>query len=384
MANQLTALDMELWEKETQALLEESAIFMDIATMRDAKWKKIIHNPYYVRWSVQTYTTWNDQTDNDIVSVVDDMNTFTTKYYNFVYDETEALDTEYDVVMGQREIAAYKLRMEMEKAFFEEYSNAKYASASAVALDTTNTYLTFADAKATLTTTWANDKNIVTVVDDFVVARLGNYVNSNGFQLADETMKRWYRWEFNSSRLYSSSSLVATTALQTATNPTAWDTFTIAWVTFTFVSSIGTTAWNILIEATAALTTDNIVVAINGWAGAGTKYVEVAWDDRDILRDITATDWTTYVWLSMRGYRIVSSNMTAAANDFDAVVLNCLVMERWAIDFALRSPVQLISEKIQKRLAYRYSAWCNYGKKTFTQNKKRIYNVKVAIQAAEA
>jgi hypothetical protein len=81
------------------------------------------------------------------------MDTFTTKYYNFVFDDVNSLDTEYDVVMSQRGIASYKLRMEMEKAFFEEYSNAKYSSTSAVALDTTNTYLTFADAKATLTTT---------------------------------------------------------------------------------------------------------------------------------------------------------------------------------------------------------------------------------------
>jgi hypothetical protein len=55
MTNVLTALDIEMWEKETQALLEESAIFMDIATMRDATGKKIIHNPYYVRGAVQTY-----------------------------------------------------------------------------------------------------------------------------------------------------------------------------------------------------------------------------------------------------------------------------------------------------------------------------------------
>ena len=36
MTNVLTPLDLEIWEAQTQALLEERSIFMDLATMRDA------------------------------------------------------------------------------------------------------------------------------------------------------------------------------------------------------------------------------------------------------------------------------------------------------------------------------------------------------------
>jgi hypothetical protein len=58
-------------------------------------------------------------------------------------------------------------------------------------------------------------------------------------------------------------------------------------------------------------------------------------------------------------------------------------MQRGAIDFALRSPVKLDSQPIPKQLGTRYLTWVNYGKKTFTQNKKRMYNVKIVAQAAE-
>lgn len=383
MSNQLTALDFEMWEAETQALLEERSIFMDLATMRDAQGKKIIHNPYYVRGAVSTYTAGNDMTDNDIISVADDMDTFTTKYYTFVYDKTEALDTEYNVVMAQKEIAAYQLSMDMERAFFEEYANAANSSANTT-LDSTNTLTTFATWGATLTNLGADDREIVTVVDPFTNVSIANYVTTNGFQVSDETIKRGYQGQFAGNPLYKSSSLIATTTLAIATEPTADDTVTINGVVFTFKASPAA-AGEVKLTGTAATTVDNLVAAINGTGtGDGTDYFDISAETRESLIGIVATDNTTSIGLEMRGYRIVSSSLTAGADKFAAVISNCLVMARGAIDFALRSPVQLISEKIQKRLAWRYSAWCNYGKKTFAQNKKRMYVVKVVAQAAEA
>lgn len=382
MSNQLTALDIEIWEAETQALLEERSIFMDLATMRDAKGVKIIHNPYYVRGAVHTYTAGNDVTDNDIISVADDMDTFTTKEYTFVYDETEALDTEYAVVMAQREIAAYQLSMDMEKAFFEEYVNATHTAAETT-LGTSNTLRAFSTGNATLINTGADDRKIVTVVDPFTLVDIQDYVTTNGFQVSDETIKRGWKGMFAGNPLYSSSSLISTTSLALATNPTADDTVTINGVVFTFVAS-PTNPGDVDIGVDAATSVDNLVAAINGGAGAGTAYIEVSAENRENLFGITATDNTTSIALSMRGYRPVSSSLTAAADKFGAVVVNNIIMAMGAIDFALRSPVKLVSEKVQKRFAKRYSAWCNYGKKTFAQNKKRMYVLPTVRQAAEA
>ncbi len=382
MSNVLTPLDIEMWTAQTQALLEERSIFMDLATMRDAQGKKKIHNPYMVRGQVATYSVGSDMVDQDIVSIADDMDTFTTKYYTFVYDEINSLDTEYEVVMGQKEIAAYQLSMDMERSFFEEYSNAQFASGN-VTLSTSNTLTTFGTAIATLTNVGADDREIVTVVDPFTNVSIQDYVTTNGFQVSDETIRRGYRGQFVGSRLYTSSSLIATTALQLATNPTANDTVTINGVVFKFVAT-PTDAGDVDIGANAAASVANLVAAINGGAGAGTAYIAVTAANRELLTGIVATNNTTSVGLTMRGYRTVSSALTAAADDFDAVISNCLVMQRGAIDFALRSPVKLVSEKVQKQLATRYSAYCNYGKKTFAVNKKRMYNVKVVVQAAEA
>ena len=381
MANALTALDLEIWEAEAQALLEERSIFMDLASMRDAKGKKKIHNPYYVRGTVSTYTVGSDMSDNDIISVADDMDTFTTPYYNFVYDKVNALDTEYAVVMSQKEIAAYQLSMVMEKAFFEEYSNAAHTGSNTT-LSSSNTLTSFATWNATLTSIGADDRNLVTVVDDFTLVDIMDYVSTNGFQVADETIKRGYKWEFAGNPIYKSSSVISTATYTPGANIVADATITINGVTFT-AKAIPANPGEFDIGANLAATLVILANAINGSAtgkDSATWYFEVSAANRELLSGIEATSTATATTVSMRWPRAVSSS----ALKWGAVVSNCMIMERGAIDFALRSPITLINEKIQKQLAWRYSAWANYGKKTFTQNAKKIYVLPVIRTAAES
>jgi hypothetical protein len=384
MANALSAQEQEMWEAETQALLEERSIFMDIATMRDAVGKAIIHNPYNVRPQSETYTKYNDVNIKPLIAVADNMDTFTSRIVTFDYDPVDALDTEYNTVADAKEDCAYQLSMDMERAFFEEYSNAQFASSAAVTLDSSNTLLTFANAKATLTNNGADDRDMITVVDDFVHASIANYVTTNGYNEADGAIRRGYKWEFVGSRLYSSSSLIAEASLTPAINFVADTTVTINGVVFT-AKATPAAAWEFDIGASTAASIDNLVAAINnanGYAAGewlATTYFEVSAEDRDLLNGVVATDGTTTVDIETRGYRALSSSIAK----WGAVSLNTLVMQRGAIDFALRSPVKLDSQPIPKQLGTRYLTWVNYGKKTFTQNKKRMYNVKIVAQAAE-
>lgn len=66
--------------------------------------------------------------------------------------------------------------------------------------------------------------------------------------------------------------------------PSNTETVTIAGVTFTFVSSLGSTAGNVLIGADQDETLNNLVAAITGGAGAGTTYYALSTADRKTLR----------------------------------------------------------------------------------------------------
>ena len=128
--------------------------------------------------------------------------------------------------------------------------------------------------------------------------------------------------------LYVSTNLTATASLALATNPTEADTVTINGVVFTF-NATPSGAGSVDIGANAAASVDNLVAAINGGAGAGTTYIALSASDRAKLEGITATDNTTAIGLeSKRGYKVLSSSLTAAGDKWGAVTIYNLMMEK--------------------------------------------------------
>lgn len=184
---------------------------------------------------------------------------------------------------------------------------------------------------------------------------------------------------------YESSNLYSTAVFQLATNPTANDSFVLGGVKFTFVSSIGTTAGNILIGASAAATVANVVSAVNGTAGAGTTYIELDRDDRVRLSGVSATNGTTFVTFTGKGGALgASSSMTAAANDFDAQVTYCAIMEKGAIKMAIRNSVRVEPRDVSNNLVTNWHIYARYGVSCPTRAKERIVVIPVVSASAEA
>ena len=76
--------------------------------------------------------------------------------------------------------------------------------------------------------------------------------------------------------------------------------------------------------------------------------------------------------------------MTAAANDFQAVTINNLILERGAIDVAIQKEVNLKTQDIHKQLWTRYMTWARYWIKTFSSGAEKMYALPIVSQAAEA
>jgi hypothetical protein len=191
--------------------------------------------------------------------------------------------------------------------------------------------------------------------------------------------------------LYRNQNLTATTVLDLATNPSNNDTFTYNGVTFTLVSSIGTTAGNILIGADADATADNIVEALNaastGVAGAnvGVKYVALSQDNADFLTGLTVANvGTTVTFTSIHGYRVVASNFTNASNDFQAVYTYAVIMGKDAISVAYRRGLQTDKRSISTSLEYLYSNYLLWGQVVTIEGAKKMYKLQIMSQAAEA
>lgn len=387
MTNVLTSLNHQQYTKTVQALLEERLIAMDIAQMRSLESGNTLNNPRGVYLNVDSYTKYTDVSDQDINYSNEQLVINQTPIISFVYDEVDRLDNSYDVIAIEAPKAAYRIKQDIEGNFFNEYSNANNASASPVTLTTgasQNCTTTYGNAYATLINDGVDDANVVAVVDPFQLQTIGTAALGNTFKVADESFKRGYKGDFQNMFLFVSTNLTASYTLDLATNPTASDTFTFNGVVFTFVASPAS-AWDVDIGVDADTSAQNLVAAINGWAGAGSAYIEVSAADRAKLEWITATDWTDLITIeSKRGYKVASSNFTAGANDLQDVIIHNLIMERWAIDVAMQKEVSLKTQDVHKQLGTRYMTWTRYGIKTFASGAERMFDLQIVAQAAES
>lgn len=96
-------------------------------------------------------------------------------------------------------------------------------------------------------------------VEEFISLYFGAKVTD----LGDKVSENGYFTKISGYQLYTSNNLTGSAVLALATNPTANDTVTIQGVTFTFVSSIGTTAGNVLIGASADASRANLAALLN-------------------------------------------------------------------------------------------------------------------------
>ena len=386
MANNVSALNKSKYTKLVQALLEEKLIAMDLANttlVADMPDGNTINFPRPEFQNVESYTKYTDVTDQDVIFSNEQLVINQTPIITFVYDDVDNLDNGYDVVASAAPKAAYRIAQDIEGNFFNEYSNANNSNAATTVLSTSNVVSTYGNAYATLVNDWVDASNIVAVIDPFQMDMIGQGALGNTFNVADSAYKKGYRGTFQNMQIAVSTNLTATYTLDLATNPTADDTVTINWVVFTFVAAPAA-AGDVDIWADADESATNLVAAINGTT-PWTKYVEVSTANRAKLEGLTATDGTDLITMvSKRGYKVVSTSMTAAANDWQAVVIHNLVMEKGAIHLVMQKEVSLKVQDVQKQLGTRYMTWSRYGIKTFAEWAERMFDLAITSQAAEA
>lgn len=184
-----------------------------------------------------------------------------------------------------------------------------------------------------------------------------------------------------------STNLTATSTLVMGTNPTANDTVTINGVTFRFVASPANPG-DVDIGGSAAASRTNLINAVNGGTGAGTDYIEVSTVNRTRLEGLTLTQNGTTAanidFESKRGYKRVSSSLTANNNDWDEVVIHNILMEKGAIHLVMQKEVSLKIQDVHKQLATRYMTWARYGIKTFEEGAERMFDLAILSQVAES
>lgn len=397
MANNLTAFSPEYRSNRIQRLLKKSLVSREIANMEERALLSNgikVHRPYHSDIKVNTYTKGTAVTPQDITATDEYLTVDQTKEATVYVDQIDVIQNKYDQANVLTERIAYALKRDIDGAFLAQVVNASYTmddadfgwtSWVAITPSTSNIVKLFALAEAKMNQNNIEDtKPRYAVITPAVKAIVQQSLIFNGFRKADEGLDGMFMWNgfmgrYMNFNIYSSNNVLHTCVLTSSSAPTATNTVVVNGVTFTFVSSLGTTAGNVLFS-TEANSLDNLASAINGGSWAGTTYVEVSAADRLKLNQawVAAVSDATHTVTITSQWPITYSE-THAAGSFGTQYAQCLFGQMNTIDMVIQQDVTVQQNKVPDKTGYNYLCFDLYGIKTFTEGAVRNMKVKIAV-----
>lgn len=170
-----------------------------------------------------------------------------------------------------------------------------------------------------------------------------------------------------------------------ATQPTDGDTVVINGVTFTFKTTLGTDAGNVLIGSTNDSALANLEALINAPGTTTSNGVALSAADQNKLRRMTAADSASLNTLTVTaegyGHVVVSETLTAAADVWSSEISHQMFGQKGAVDMVLQSEVSVEISDIPKQFGKYVKPRALYGIKTFTEGADALVDVKIDSSA---
>ena len=388
MAQNLDAFIPELWSRRIQYLTRNALVATQICSFEeqpDLKYGDRIHRPYPNDLMVNDYVKYTDTVQQDLVGTDEYLDIDQSKEISFAIDEVDWIQMKYDLENSYVERAAYRLANDIDGNVLAEVANAKVSMdawdiggtpGNAISLSVSNCLNAIMTAGAKLTANGCEmDKTWALVVSPKVASIIGQTVATDWFSLADLALKNGYAGNFAWYKVYSSNNVAHSRSISFS-SVVATDAITIAGVTFTFVSSLSTTAGTVLKGANDAAALTNLAAAVNGAAWAGTTYVDISAADRAKLKGVRVhLDGSTGVLTTAGAVVVSTDDSTITVGNAEEHAMLC---RPWAIDLVMQQNIDVRRTPLPKQKADYYIISCLYGKKTFTEGQERMVDIKLA------
>ena len=240
----------------------------------------------------------------------------------------------------------------------------------------------------------------IAIISPQVLQALLLYLGGKTTVLGDKVAVSGHQGAFMGFNVFMSNQLPSTFALGLATQPTDGDTFTINGFTFTFKTTLGSTAGNILIGASAATAQANLTALLA--APFTTTANGVAQTDnatnRLKLANITVGTFTSNVATITQGgigNMVVTIGQNTAANVWGgtaqvagtqvggvtsgtvAVVQSNIFGISRSVNMVIQKYPNLYINPVSGQVGKDYVTWCYYGLKVFKYQTTQLINVQV-------
>jgi hypothetical protein len=296
-----------------------------------------------------------------------------------------------EVIGGQ---VAIKVASDLDARILYEAKNASYAfdngDLTSIASDLTPITLSSttvpqmisrAPAKLKYRNNQMTQTNMCWIVDGYAASDFEQYLLSKNINIAEAVFKNGYAGTVHNAELFVSENLTGEALITLSGNPSNGETMTIGGVTITFVSSIGSTAGNVLIGAAATNTADNLAGLINNPGTTSSTQVALSADNQVLFTDtlrLAATNSSGAVTVvgTGSGRLIITeavTNLVVTRN-----MLHCIYGKKGSVDVVVQDLSEVDMRPTDDRRGTNVFSSYLAGIKTYADGAKKFLDVKIA------
>lgn len=227
--------------------------------------------------------------------------------------------------------------------------------------------------------------NLCWVLDPFSVSQIAQYPIGKDITSNNTVFINGFSGTLFGAEVYTSNNLTAEAVLSIATTPTDGDTVTIGGVTFTFKTTLGSTAGNVAIGGSADAARLNLSELLNAPGTTDAGQVALSAADQITISDtlgIVATDSASANTLTIvaRGASrlTVSETLTDGTDAFTKNFVHCYYGMKGAIDVAIQDQPEVEMRDEPKQLTTNIFNNIVAAIKTFTDGSQKFLDVHIA------
>lgn len=328
MSNSLTAASPTMWARMAGYKLYNSVLFKNLASFKEQdelKYGQIVDRPYRADLYATNYTKGGTTANavQDLTYTTDPLTVNNTDHVRFLIDDIDGKQNKYDTARLTAEEAGIRMGIRMDSRFLYDAVNATTAltdgdfggtSGAALTISTSNiddVFGKFAEVMDTYNVP-LNERSLV--MSPYFKRVLWNRVGGKDSDFGDKTAEYGNVGTYNGFNLFVTNNLTCSARWTPADDPSDAATISINGVTFTFKTTIGTTAGNVLRGTNVATTLTALETLINAPGTSTANGIAFATGDLAKVQMMYAVATATYITVYVKGANTLTLTTSEAAD----------------------------------------------------------------------
>lgn len=411
MANDVSASFPEKWSMRMQSTAERADVFRMICSFSEEATLKVgdtVHRPYLSGLGVNDMGSDGSFTRQDITDTDESLSIDQKKEVSFYIQEIDEIQSNYDTMNKYADRAARALSNGIDGDVLAETANAGNdvddadlggTSGNGITLTESNVFDVFLAADEKLNRRNAPEEGRFAVLSPQFCKVLKSALIARESAWGDKVGENGYLGQYQGFDIYKSNGCYWTGVLSLVTTPTDGDTVTLnipdqdgtrATITFTFKTTLGSTAGNVLIGGSADVARANLATLISAPGTTTANGVALTAANQRRLKAVAATNDNSADTLTLtaqgKGFVVVGETLTDATDTWTAATQ--IQHNLFGVKGCIEAVIQVKpNTEINHRDGYigrDVVSWQVYGIKSFLEGTRWMVDVNVRSDAFTA